>query len=236
MNVKDLNVLWNIYGIWNRRANMTSEVINKIQEEKIITILRGVPSDKLIPLAEAMYEGGIRLIECTYDASGKVKDEEIAQNIKTLSEHFEGRMFVGAGTVLTKKQVILTKKAGGKFIISPDTNSAVIKKTKKEGLVSIPGAFTPTEICVAKRAGADFVKIFPVGAIGSKYVRDVLAPLSNCKLLAVGGINENNMNEYFDAGVLGIGIGSGIVDKKAIENNDFDTITKHAKLYTDSLR
>ena len=214
---------------------MTEQVINKILKEKIITIVRGVSSDKLIPLAQAMYEGGIRLIECTYDASGKVKDEEIAANIKMLANHFAGKMYVGAGTVLTKKQVVLTKKAGGKFIISPDTNRAIIKKTKKEGLVSIPGAFTPTEICIAKRAGADFVKIFPVGAIGSKYVRDVLAPLSDCKLLAVGGINEKNMNEYFDAGVLGIGIGSGIIDKKAIEKNDFEAITNHAKLYTESL-
>ena len=214
---------------------MREQVIKRIEKEKIITILRGVPSDKLIPLAKAMYKGGIRLIECTFDASGKTSDEEIAAKIKLLSEHFKGKMFVGAGTVLTKKQVVLTKKAGGMFIISPDTNPAVIKKTKKEGLVSIPGAFTPTEICTAKRAGADFVKLFPVGAIGSKYVQDVLAPLSDCKLLAVGGINENNMNEYFEAGVLGIGIGSGIVDKKAIENNDFETITQHAKLYTGSL-
>lgn len=214
---------------------MREQVIKRIEKEKIITILRGVPSDKLIPLAKAMYKGGIRLIECTFDASGKTSDEEIAAKIKLLSEHFKGKMFVGAGTVLTKKQVVLTKKAGGMFIISPDTNPAVIKKTKKEGLVSIPGAFTPTEICTAKRAGADFVKLFPVGAIGSKYVQDVLAPLSDCKLLAVGGINENNMNEYFEAGVLGIGIGSGIVDKKAIENNDFEAITQHAKLYTGSL-
>ena len=110
---------------------MIETVIKKILEEKIITIVRGVPADKLIPLAEAMYEGGIRFLECTYDASGKISDEEIAANIKMLADHFCGRMYVGAGTVLTKKQVVLTKKAGGVFIISPDTNPAVIKKTKK---------------------------------------------------------------------------------------------------------
>ena len=212
-----------------------NKVIETIEKEKIITIVRGVKRDKLIPLAQAMYDGGIRLIECTYDSSGKVTDDKTAENIKMLAEYFEGRMFVGAGTVLTENQVALTKKAGGKFIISPDTNPLVIKKTKEEGLVSIPGALTPSEICIAKKEGADFVKIFPVTALGPGYIRDILAPLSDCKLLAVGGINEKNMIDYFTAGVSGIGIGSNIVDKKAIEKNDFEAITKHAKLYVDSL-
>lgn len=211
------------------------KVIKAIEKEKIITIVRGVSREKLIPLAQAMYDGGIRLIECTYDSSGKIMDDQTAENIKMLTEYFNGRMCVGAGTVLTEKQVILTKKAGGKFIISPDTNPSIIKKTKEEGLVSIPGALTPSEICTAKREGADFVKIFPVTALGPGYIRDVLAPLSNCKLLAVGGVNENNMKDYFAAGVMGVGIGSNIVDKKAIEKNDFEAITKHAKLYVDAL-
>ena len=104
-------------------------VINTILKEKIITIVRGVSREKLIPLAEAMYDGGIRLIECTYDAAGKISDEEIASGIKALVEHFGGKMTVGAGTVLTEKQVELTEKAGGKFIISPDTDPAVIQRT-----------------------------------------------------------------------------------------------------------
>ena len=207
----------------------------KIVKEKIIVIVRGVEKNKLIPLATAMYDGGIRIIECTYDASGKTTDEEIASGIKLLTDHFGDKMIVGAGTVLTKKQVKLTKKAGGKFIISPDTNKGVIRKTKKLGLVSIPGALTPTEIVTANRLGADFVKIFPIEAMGCNYIKDVKAPLSNVKLLAVGGVDENNMQSFFNVGACGIGIGSGIVKKKMVEENDFDQITALARLYTERL-
>ena len=89
--------------------------IKQIEENKIIVIVRGVAKEKLIPLAEAMYAGGIRIMECTYDATGKMPDEENAANIAMLAEHFGDRMVVGAGTVLTEKQVRLTKEAGGKF-------------------------------------------------------------------------------------------------------------------------
>ena len=211
------------------------EIIKKIQKEKIITIVRGVSKEKIIPLAKAMYDGGIRIIECTYDASGIISDEETASSIEMLVNHFGDKMCVGAGTVLTVKQVELTKKAGGKFIISPDTNPDIIKRTKELGLVSIPGALTPTEIAMANRLGADFVKIFPIGPMGCNYIKDVKAPLSNVKLLAVGGVDENNMKSYFDAGACGIGIGSGIVKKKMIEENDFEKITALAKLYTEKL-
>ena len=126
--------------------------IREIENNKIIVIVRGVKKDDLIPFAEAIYEGGIRLMECTYDATGKVSDEETAAGIEMLAKHFEGRMFIGAGTVLTEKQVKLTAKAGGKFIISPDSNEKVIKKTRRLGLVSIPGALTPTDIASAQMA------------------------------------------------------------------------------------
>ena len=90
---------------------MRNEVIKTIEKEKIVVIVRGVESEKLIPLAEAMYEGGIRLMEITYSANGSVSDEDTAKNIQMLSRHFDGRMLIGAGTVITEKQVELTKKA-----------------------------------------------------------------------------------------------------------------------------
>lgn len=209
--------------------------IKRIEEEKIIAIVRGVVKEKLIPVAQALFNGGIRIIECTYDASGRISDEETASNIEMLVNHFGSEMVVGAGTVLTPSQVELTKNAGGKFIISPDANPDVIKKTKELGLVSIPGALTPTEIAMANRFGADFVKIFPIGTMGCNYIKDVKAPLSNVKILAVGGVDENNMKDYFDAGACGIGIASGIVKKRMIDDNDFDGITALAKLYTSKL-
>ena len=211
---------------------MREKVIEKIEKEKIIAIVRGVESEKLIPFAEAVYAGGIRLLEITYSADGSVSDEETAKNIQKLSEQFDGRMHIGAGTVLKEKQVELTKSAGGRFIISPDTYPEVIRKTRELDMVSMPGALTPSEIQSAHRAGADFVKVFPVTNMGIEYLKAVKAPLSHIKLIAVGGINEKNMSDYIDAGICGFGIGSNIVNKKMIEEENFEEITNLAKKYT----
>lgn len=215
---------------------MREEVLSLIEEEKIIVIVRGVEKEKLIPLAEAMYKGGIRLLEITYSQSGAPSDEETADSIRLLSEHFKGRMLIGSGTTLTERQVVLTKNAGGTFIISPDVNVEVIKKTRELSLVSIPGALTPTEITTAHAAGADFVKLFPITNLGVSYFKAVSAPLSAVKYLAVGGIDENNMKEYLDAGIKGFGIGSNIVNKKMISANDFEKITELAKKYVEAVK
>lgn len=215
---------------------MREKVIKAIEKEKIITIVRGIEKEKLLPLAEAMYDGGIRLLEVTYSANGKTQDEDTAKNIELLAKHFEGKMYIGAGTVLTKKQVELTKKAGGCFIISPDTCDEVINKTRELEMVSAPGALTPSEIQQAHKFGADFVKLFPITNLGTEYVKAVKAPLSHIKFLAVGGINENNMGDYLKAGVCGFGVGSNIVDKKLVENSDFEAISQLAKKYTSVLK
>ena len=213
-----------------------NSLIEKILEEKLVVIVRGIAKDKIIPLAEAMYNGGVRLIECTYDASGKVSDEETAEVISMLVNHFEGKMRIGAGTVISKKQVSLTKAAGGEFIISPDANVDIIRFTKEEGLVSIPGAYTPTEILSAHNAGADFVKLFPATNLGPAYIKAVKAPISHVKMLAVGGIDVDNMKDYLKAGVCGFGVGSCITDKKMIESCDFEGITALARKYVSILK
>lgn len=215
---------------------MREKVLKAIEKEKIIVIVRNISREKLIPLCEAMYEGGIRLLEVTYDASGKMSDEETAENIKMLANRFESKMYIGAGTVLTKKQVKLTKNAGGQFIISPNTDKAVIKKTVKLGMVSMPGALTPTEVKEAHKFGADFVKLFPASNLGADYIKAITAPLSNIKFTAVGGINEKNMHEYIKVGVSGFGIGTNIVDKKLVEGEEYDKITELAKKYVEVIK
>lgn len=211
---------------------MKQNVINQILEEKIIVIVRGIKSESVIPLAEAMYAGGIRLLEITYNASNPDKDLEVADNIRRLTEYFGDRMLIGAGTVLNTEQVELTKEAGGKFIISPNMNAEVIKRTCELDLVAIPGALTPTESVAAHEAGADFVKLFPITNLGSGYVKAMKAPLSHIRFLGVGGIDETNMEEYLKAGVCGFGIGSNIVNGKMIEAGNFDAITELARKYT----
>ena len=210
---------------------MREQIIKTLEEEKIIVIVRDVEREKLIPLTEAMYQGGIRLLELTYSANGKTSNEDTAESIRLLARRFEGRMYIGAGTVLTEKQVELTAQAGGKFIVSPDTCPLVIEKTRALGLVSIPGALTPSEMQFAHKSGADFIKIFPITSLGASYVKAVKAPLSHLKMLAVGGIDENNITEYRQAEINGFGLGSNIIDKKKIAENDWQGITNLAKKY-----
>lgn len=210
---------------------MYQKTVDCILEEKIVVIVRGVERKDLIPLAEAIYDGGIRLMELTYSADKSIADEEIADRIRELSQHFAGRMLFGAGTVLSTEQVELTKQAGGAFIISPDMCPAVIRKTKELGMVSMPGAVTPTEIRMAHDAGADFVKVFPATNLGPSYFKAVTAPLSHIRLTAVGGVNEENLKDYLAAGACGVGLGANIVDKKKIADGDFQGITELAKRY-----
>ena len=215
---------------------MRDLVINTVKEEKLIVIVRGCAPDKLIPLARAMYEGGVRLIEITYSANGSISDEDTAKSIALLSKEFEGKMLVGAGTVLTEKQVELTKEAGGKFIISPNTDRAVIEKTRALSLVSMPGAFSPTEICDAYKYGADFVKLFPIAELPVSYVKAIRAPISHIPMLAVGGVDLDNIPEYLKVGICGFGIGSSITDKRMIEEGDFKGITALARKYVSLIK
>ena len=213
---------------------MKNKTISEILDNKVIIILRGVEREKLIPLLEALYSGGIRLAEITYSADGGIPDAVVANNIRLLSEAFDGRMTVGAGTVLTEEQVRLTAEAGGKFIISPDTNEAVIKESVRLGLVSIPGALTPTEAQSAHSYGADFVKLFPISSLGPSYIRAITAPLSHVRFLAVGGVNERNVGDYIRAGAVGVGIGGSLTS--LLSENNYEAITEMARKYVEAVR
>lgn len=210
---------------------MREQIIQKVEEEKIIAIIRGVAKEKLVSLVGALKKGGIKFVEVTYSANKKVSDEETAEMIGMLVKAYGNEMYIGAGTVLEELQVELTKEAGGRFIISPDVNARVIQRTRALEMVSMPGALTPSEITTATRYGADFVKLFPISNLGAGYVKAIKAPLSNIKLFAVGGIHDKNMEEYYKAGCVGFGIGSNITDKKMIENNDWTGIEELARKY-----
>ncbi len=208
---------------------MREQVLEWIEKNKIIAIVRGAEPWQCMKVAEALYSGGIRLVEITYDQKKPESWQATADAIAQIAKAFEGKMFVGAGTVTNVELVELTAQAGGCFIISPDTDVAVIEKTRELGLVSLPGALTPSEIKTAHMAGADFVKVFPVGNMGPGYIKAVRAPLSHIKMMAVGGVNEKNLKDYLDAGCCGAGIGGNLVNKQWIADGEFDKITALAK-------
>ena len=189
---------------------MSKDIKNIINENKIIAIIRGVKSDVLVPLVETLYSGGIRLVEVTINQSGDPKTT--ADAIYNLCEKFDGRVEIGAGTVMSAAQADLVIDSGAKYIISPNVSEAVITRTKERNVISIPGAFTPTESATAYDYGADYVKIFPAGAVGASYIKAIKAPLSHIPFLAVGGIDHTNILDYLNAGACGVGIGGALTN------------------------
>lgn len=200
-----------------------------MEREKIIAIVRGIESEKCVKVAQALYEGGIRLMEVTYDQKAPDSWKSTAQAIGDVAKAFDGRLLVGAGTVTTPEMVKLTQVAGGQFIISPDTNVDVIRRTRELDLVSMPGALTPSEILAAHSAGADIVKLFPAANLGPGYLKAVRAPISHVKIMAVGGVNEENIGEFLAAGAVGAGIGGNLANRAWIEEGRFDKITQTAR-------
>ncbi|MBE5782030.1 MAG: bifunctional 4-hydroxy-2-oxoglutarate aldolase/2-dehydro-3-deoxy-phosphogluconate aldolase [Clostridiales bacterium] len=214
---------------------MKNQVIECIDRHKIIAIVRGLKKDQILPTAQALYDGGIRLMEVTFDQTGKIPASETQAMISAIAKEFEGKICPGAGTVMNAEQVRLAAEAGAQYIISPDTNEEVIKESVKLGLVSIPGALTPTEAAFAHRCGADYVKMFPAGELGLSYIKAVRAPLSHIKMLAVGGVDEKNLMDFIGAGLCGVGIGSGIVKKSLIDAGEYEKLTQLARAYTDQI-
>ena len=208
---------------------MRENTIKTVLEEKVIAIVRGVDPDACMKVADALYAGGIRLMEVTFNQKDPASFVNTAEAISRISKVYEGKMLVGAGTVTTPELAEMAVKAGAKYIISPDTNVDVIRRTVELGAVSMPGALTPTEVLIAHRAGADFVKLFPVGNLGASYVKALCAPISHVKMLGVGGVNEDNAADFIKAGVVGVGVGGNLANKKWIDAGEFDKITEVAK-------
>lgn len=203
-----------------------------LEENKIVAIMRGIKVDQIVDVAQALYDGGIRVLECTFNQSAKDPCGELKEKLTILTQTFKDKMLIGAGTVMNVEQVNAAFEAGGKLIISPNVNEDVIKRTKELNMISMPGAMTPTEIAAAYEMGSDYVKVFPAGVLGAEYVKAIKAPLSNIPLFAVGGITPENMVEFKKVGVYGFGVGSPLLPKKVIEQKDYSKITELAKQYT----
>lgn len=209
------------------------EVIQKIYDKKITAIVREIPKEYLFDLADAFYAGGIEIIEIPFNNSKPDSFKATADAIRALKEHTKDRMVVGAGTVLTPEQVDMVYEAGGQIIVTPNTEPAVISRSKELELVTMVGAFTPTEIVNAYHAGVDFVKVFPSGNLGPAYIKAVRAPLKHIPMIAVGGVNENNLKDFYAVGCVGAGVGGDLCNMEWIKNGSFDKITEHARKFMD---
>jgi 2-dehydro-3-deoxyphosphogluconate aldolase/(4S)-4-hydroxy-2-oxoglutarate aldolase len=210
---------------------MREQLIQTIAKKKLIAIVRGLPEDQIVPLAGALIAGGISLIEVTFNQANPASFAQTASAIAAVKAAWGEAVIVGAGTVMTAEQLKLAAEAGAKFIISPNMNDEIIRGTRALGLVSIPGCMTPTECARAHDCGADYIKLFPAGALGPDYIKAIAAPLSHIKILATGGVNEKNIPAFLKAGALGFGVGGNLVDKTLVAAGRFEEITALAKAY-----
>ena len=211
---------------------MREQVIKSILENKIIAIVRGIDVDSAVEVAKALYKGGIKLIEVTFNQKLPESFVDTVNSIKLIKKNCPD-IIVGAGTVLNTEQVDLAISGGAEYIISPDTDKSVIEYSVKKGLVSLPGAYTATEVKTAHLAGADFVKLFPCSDV--QYLKALKAPLSHVKFLAVGGVNVDNALDFIKAGAVGVGVGSSLVKKEWVENKEFDKLTQLAKKFVEKV-
>jgi 2-dehydro-3-deoxyphosphogluconate aldolase/(4S)-4-hydroxy-2-oxoglutarate aldolase len=199
--------------------------IDHILQNKIVAIVRGIEPSDVIKIAHALLAGGVNTMEVTLNSSGALS--VITQLIKEM----KNKMLIGAGTVLNATMANEAIDAGACFIISPIVDEETIKATKKRGAVSIPGAYTPTEIYKAFSMGGEIIKVFPASS-SVNYIKEVRAPLPQIPLMPTGGITLHNIQEFKKAGAVAFGIGGSLVDAKQIITKEYlQKITGTAKQF-----
>ena len=207
-----------------------------IFQEKLIVIFRKVPQQQIGRLAKALVRGGVKLLEVTFDQSSADPAADYRSAISAIRQAVGDKLCLGAGTVLTPEQVRVAKEAGAEYIIAPNTDAEVIKTTRQMGMVSIPGAMTPSEVAAAWKLGADIVKLFPADDLGYHYIWNLRGPLPHIPLLATGGVNPETIPEFLKSGVQGVGTGASIVNRPMLAAEDYDGIERLARAHVEAVR
>ena len=197
-------------------------VSEKIIESGAIAVLRFKEALPLKPVASALIQGGIKVLEVTLTTPNALTE------IDALKQCYGTEVLIGAGSVTTKQQVQDVALAGASFIVSPITKKAVIDAGHAHDLPVLPGAFTPTEAQAAHEYGADMVKIFPAGQLGLGYMKALLAPLPHLKLVPTRGVTPENAGEWIRAGAVAVGLGTALIDAEAVRKNHLFVLTECA--------
>jgi 2-dehydro-3-deoxyphosphogluconate aldolase/(4S)-4-hydroxy-2-oxoglutarate aldolase len=208
-----------------------SEVIQTIRDIGVIPVVRATTADEAMRAIDAIREGGIPVLEITMTVPGAVK------LIEELAKRYANDALVGAGTVLDPETATACIESGAKFVVSPALNLETIACCRRLDVAVMPGALTPTEVVQAWNAGADFVKVFPAGAVGGpSYLKSLKAPLPQIELVPTGGVSLKTAADFIRAGAAALGVGADLVDIKAIREGHAALITERAKLFIEIVR
>jgi len=200
-------------------------LLQELKDRPFVIIYRGLDARDCLGITESLAQTGLKYFEVTMNTPGAI------DTIKLLANEMGSEVHIGAGTVLTTDEVRQVAAVGGQFIISPNTNEAVIKTTKQLGMQSIPGAFTPTEIMNARAWGADMVKVFPINVVEAEYIKQLRGPFNDIPLMATGGVRLDMVHALFANGVDAIGLGVHLLGNEYLERRDWQGLQNKAKQF-----
>ena len=197
--------------------------MERIVDSGVVAVMRDIPEDRAVDVARAIHEGGVTALELTADAK---RCSELIASVDRALEDTDA--VVGAGTVrdaATARNVI---EAGAEIVLAPNVSDAVIEVCNREGVVAVPGVMTPTEADRALAAGADVLKLFPASTVGPGHIGALKGPLGDVPVMPTGGVDTENVADYFDAGAMAVGAGSALVDYEAIRRGDMEGVRESA--------
>lgn len=204
--------------------------LERMLDTGIVGILRGVPAEKTVEVAEALADGGVDVIEVTADTDGAL------DTIARLSAAFDrSEVLVGAGTVLDSETAGAALRAGAEFVVTPSFDAEVVRTCNRYGAVVAPGVMTPTEAVNAYEAGADVLKVFPASTLGPGHIGSLKGPLEHLPLLPTGGVSLDNVEAFVEAGADGVGVGSSLVDSDAVAAGDYEVLTDRAAAFREAI-
>jgi 2-dehydro-3-deoxyphosphogluconate aldolase/(4S)-4-hydroxy-2-oxoglutarate aldolase len=208
-----------------------TDVIQQIRDTGIIPVVRATSADEAMRAIDAIREGGVSVLEITMTVPGAVGV------IEQVSARYGKDALVGAGTVLDAETARACILSGAQFVVSPALNLETIACCRRYGVAIMPGALTPTEVVQAWTAGADFVKVFPAGAMGgASYIKALKAPLPQIELVPTGGVSLKTAADFIKAGSSALGVGADLVDIKAIRDGQAAVITERARQFVEIVR
>ena len=207
-----------------------SDIVDQIESTGLVAIIRASSSDELIGVVNALRDGGLTCIEVTMTTPNAL------EVIRAAREAVGDAAAIGVGTVLDAPTARAALLAGAQFVVAPILDLPTIEVCKRYNVPVMPGAMSPTEIVRAWQAGADFVKVFPTGTLGAKFIKDIRGPLPQIKLVPTGGVNLETAGEFIRAGAAALGVGSSLVTRQAVENRDFPTLKNAATEFLKRVR
>ena len=206
------------------------QTVDQIERCGVVAVIRLQDPDRLKSVIDALRAGGVTALEVTMTVPRAI------QLIEAIAPSLPDDVVIGAGTILDAETARAAILAGARFIVGPVFNRAVIEVCHRYDVAVMPGCFTPTEILAAWEAGADVVKVFPATALGPSYFKDIRGPMPQLRLMPTGGVSLENTADWITAGAVAVGVGTALVDGKAVAAGDYAAITARATRFVDAVR